>query len=172
MDDKNVQNENLMEKEPILENAPSTEEAPVVEEVQNTPEAEVVDTTVMPKNDFEGYVQEETVITIKKEKEKNGLAVASMVCGIVGAVFGVISCLCCCWPLSVISSILAIIFAFVDRSKKGSFNGKTIAGLVCGIIGVVAPIVVLVVDFFLQYGGNFDLFIEAVKEGMEQGMAE
>ena len=30
MDDKNVQNENLMEKEPILENAPSTEEAPVV----------------------------------------------------------------------------------------------------------------------------------------------
>ena len=69
MDDKNVQNENLMEKEPILENAPSTEEAPVVEEVQNTPEAEVVDTTVMPKNDFEGYIQEETVITIKKEKD-------------------------------------------------------------------------------------------------------
>ena len=189
MDDKDLQNEDLTPTEPVLEEAPAeveaiipepfeAEAAPEAEEpALNEPtEAEIVDTTVMPKVDFTGYVQSETVITIKKEeKKKNGLAIASMVCGIVGAVFaifGMCGLCCCCWPITIPASICAIVFAFVDRSKNKQFCGMTIAGLICGIIGIVAPFVFLVFDFIIKYGGDLDLFIEEFKESMQQSMLE
>lgn len=172
MDDKKVQNEGLDVTEPVAEETPAVESAEVVEEAAVNTEAEVVDTTVMPKVEFNAEVQGETVVVVKKEKKKEGLAVASMVCGICGAVFGLLELCCCCWPLSVIASICAIVFALVDRSKKGSFNGKTITGLVCGIVGVVAPIVLIAIEFVVTFNGDFSAFSEefwnAYYEGMEQ----
>lgn len=191
MDDKNVQNENLTPTEPVLEEASveveaiipepvEAEAAPVIEsevpEVTDSPEAEIVDTTVMPKVDFSEYMKNETVVTIKKEeKKKNGFAIASMVCGIVGAVFaifGLCGLCCCCWPITIPASICAVIFAFVDRSKNKQFCGMTIAGLICGIIGIVTPFAFLVFDFIINYGGDVskiqEEFWNAFNEGYNQ----
>lgn len=182
MDDKNVQNDGLITSEPTVDEIPTVEEAPVAAEspeaedipaTEETPEAEdipateespqiaaaeVIDATVMPKTEFVGYTPDIAATTVTKEKKNNGLAIASMVCGIVGAVFaifGLCGLCCCCWPLTIPASICAVVFAFVDRSKKKAFNGMTIAGLICGIIGIVTPFAFLVFDFIISYDGDF-----------------
>lgn len=43
-------------------------------------------------------------------------------------------------------SIVAIVLALVDRSKKKAFSGFTIAGLICGIIGIVVPIAYILIN--------------------------
>lgn len=182
MDDKNVQNDGLITSEPTVdeiptveeapvaaeapeaEDIPATEEAPEAEDIPATEEspqmaaAEVIDATVMPKTEFVGFTPEIAATAVTKEKKNNGLAIASMVCGIVGAVFailGLCGLCCCCWPLTIPASICAVVFAFVDRSKKKAFNGMTIAGLICGIIGIVTPFAFLVFDFIINYDGDF-----------------
>ena len=192
MDDKNVQNENLTPTEPVLEEASAeveaiipepveAEAAPAIESevpnVNDSPEAEIVDTTVMPKVDFSEYMKNETVVTIKKEeKKKNGFAIASMVCGIVGAVFMIIGlcgfytfCCCCCWPIAIPASVCAVIFAFVDRSKNKQFCGMTIAGLICGIIGIVTLFAFLVFGFIITYGGDFSKIQEELWNAFNEG---
>ncbi|MDR3136357.1 MAG: DUF2510 domain-containing protein [Coriobacteriales bacterium] len=60
----------------------------------------------------------------------NPLAIASMICGIVGLCFGLIS-------------IAAIVLAVMARKQPGN-QGMATAGLVLGIIGVVGWILVLI----------------------------
>ena len=64
-------------------------------------------------------------------QEGRGIAIASMVCGIVGMFFG-----------GFILGPLAIIFAIVAK-KKGFSGAMATAGLVLGIIAVVAAILVI-----------------------------
>ena len=64
----------------------------------------------------------------------NGLAIAALVCGILG--------ICCCGiPLG----LAAIICAVIDRKNRGSFSGMGIAGLICGIFSVVSAVISLVI---------------------------
>lgn len=58
----------------------------------------------------------------------NGLAIASLILGLVGFV-------CCsgCFPPV---SILAVVFALIDRHKRGHFLGTAVGGLVLGAIGL------------------------------------
>lgn len=174
MDEKNLQDEDLELTQVVLDNATPKKEASDIapdnfpEQPTSTAEVaeatEVVDTTVMPKVEFVNNIQTENIVTVKVEqKKKNGLAIASMVCGIVGAVFaifGICGLCCCCWPITIPASICAIVFAFIDRAKNKTFCGMTIAGLICGIIGIIVPIAVLIFDFFLTYGGDFSAIQE------------
>lgn len=54
-------------------------------------------------------------------------------------IFGVVCC-CCCPVFPMIASILAIVFAVIDRKRFSSFRGITVAGLILGIIGTVLGI--------------------------------
>lgn len=60
----------------------------------------------------------------------NGMAIASLVLGIVGLI------IFCFWPLSILCSLLAIIFGFLGRKD----NSVAIAtgGIVCGFITIAA----------------------------------
>ncbi|MGN6625046.1 MAG: GYF domain-containing protein [Tepidisphaeraceae bacterium] len=70
-------------------------------------------------------------------QETNGMAIASLICGILG-----ISGFCCCVPI--ILSVLAVIFGHQARGqiRAGKGTGDTIAlvGLVLGYIGIVAAL--------------------------------
>lgn len=72
-------------------------------------------------------------------KKSAGLAIASMVLGIVALV------LSCCVPyLPIVLSLLAVILGGVSLAKKMGGKGMAIAGLVCGIIGLVPAVIVVV----------------------------
>lgn len=71
-----------------------------------------------------------------------GLAVASMVLGILAILF-----LCCVPYVSFVLAIVSIILGGVAISKKTAGKGMAIAGIVCSVIAIVLGIVVIVVGF-------------------------
>lgn len=70
--------------------------------------------------------------------DKNGMAVASLV-------LGIIAVCCCCVPgLSLVLGILAIVFSILSRKNPAKGGLKT-AGLILGIIAAVLAIVSIIV---------------------------
>ena len=69
----------------------------------------------------------------RPEDVPNTLGVVSFILGLIGFWF----CSGCCPPLS----IVAIVLACLDRKKAGRFRGMAIAGLVFGIIGLIATVI-------------------------------
>lgn len=68
----------------------------------------------------------------------NGLAIASMVLGIVSIV------LCCIWYLSIIAGIVALILGILHNKNNGK-NGMSTAGIVCGVIGIILAVVFFII---------------------------
>lgn len=68
------------------------------------------------------------------ENGSKALAIISLVCGIISIV------MMCCSFLSLICGIVAIVLAVVYKSKTvyKKFDGMSLAGLICGIIGALA----------------------------------
>lgn len=72
------------------------------------------------------------------KKSGNGMATASLLCGIASLV------ICCCAGLSPLLGGLAVLFALLSRKGDDRFSGTAIAGLICGAIGMVFGILILV----------------------------
>lgn len=73
----------------------------------------------------------------------NGMGVTALVLGIIAAaVF-------CLWPLAIVLGVLAIIFGSIGRgrAKRGEATnpGQALAGIICGIAGIVLGVALLVV---------------------------
>lgn len=80
-----------------------------------------------------------------------GLAIASMVCGIISLTVS------CSTPyLPFVLSLLAVVFGSVSLGKHKGGKEMAIAGLVCGIIGLVSAVIILVVGAsLLNYLVNY-----------------
>lgn len=76
-----------------------------------------------------------------KQAAPRGLAVASLVLGILSAA----GLCCCCTPLCVALGVVAIVLAIIYSKKAGKLDGMALAGLILGIIGVVIALIVLIV---------------------------
>ena len=80
-----------------------------------------------------------------------GMATAALVLGIVGLVLSIIPW--CTWVIGVPCDILAIIFGAVTiskvRSGEATGEGMAKAGLVCGIVGILAVIMWVVIGMFI-----------------------
>lgn len=62
----------------------------------------------------------------------NGMAIGSLVCGIVGIL------LCCCCGVGAIVGAVGIVLAVLSRKQNdGKFSGLAMAGLICSIVAVV-----------------------------------
>ena len=74
---------------------------------------------------------DENIQQQNNNNESKGMAIASMVLGILGLVFF-------CIPiLNLILAVLALIFGIIVMYKKSAGKGMGIAGFVCGILGTV-----------------------------------
>lgn len=88
------------------------------------------------------------------EKQTNGLALASMICGILSIV---LSCCCC---VGVVPGALAIIFACLSRVEE-NFTGQARTGLITGSIGLIMSVIagiMLVVMIALFSGAHGALY--------------
>ena len=78
-----------------------------------------------------GVFMDENIQQQNNNNESKGMAIASMVLGILGLVFW-------CVPiLNLILAVLALIFGIVIKKKKSAGKGMGIAGFVCGILGTL-----------------------------------
>lgn len=105
-------------------------------------------------------------------KKSTAFSVASLV-------LGILSIVCCClFPVAGVCAVLAVVFAFISRSRLGQMDGMSIAGLVCGIVGlaIVAYLIYTTVtapgmsdaemeEFMKQY-------MEMIKEALGQSGGE
>lgn len=73
-----------------------------------------------------------------QEKESNVFAIISMICGI-------ISIICCCFGwISVVIGVAAVVLGIVSIKKNESKKGMAIAGIICGSVGLVLIIIMLI----------------------------
>lgn len=73
-----------------------------------------------------------------EQKKSVGLAVASMVLGIVSLVFA------CCIPyVPVIAAIVGLILGIVSLKKNAGGKGMAIAGVVCSIIALIPAVLII-----------------------------
>lgn len=86
----------------------------------------------------ENYVQ---------EKKSNGVAIASLVCGLI-SFFG------CCNPFYLVS-LAAIVLGIVGLTQKGSGKGMATAGLILGIAAILIWVVVDIILLPFTFGASF-----------------
>ena len=92
------------------------------------------------------------VHTEPEKKKTSGLAVASLVCGIIGLVG-------CCVPyIGVILSILGLIFGIITIAK--GFNGFSLAGIILSSFALVFGIISLIITISAM--GNWFDFIQSI----------
>lgn len=69
--------------------------------------------------------------------QPNRMAIASMICGLCGFLM---LCGCVAFPLSITLGVAAIVLAIMSK-KGGPFSGYAIAGLILGILALLAGVV-------------------------------
>lgn len=93
-----------------------------------------------------------------------GMAIASLVLGIMGVVLG-----CCIYPGFIFGS-LAVILALLSRGGERNLNSFAIAGLVLGIVGIAIGIFMVLysmITFFIAFGG-WEGYINEIQRAIEQ----
>lgn len=83
-------------------------------------------------------------------QKASGLAIASMVCGIISIV------ICCVWYLAAPLSIAAIVMGIINNVTKKGGTGMAIAGIVTGAIGLLLVIALFAMVFAGIYSGSVD----------------
>jgi|GEM_PF-2568376 len=128
--------------------------------------------TEMPVQEDQPLYAEEPA----KQGKGKGLAIASLVLGIVSVVLALAG-ICCCgafsWTLSIVPAIVGLILAIVAK-KKGFTGGMVKAGLILNIIAIVVTAIILLVSVILIIvalagGGGFESIMEEFMEGFEEG---
>lgn len=115
--------------------------------------------------DFESYKREHMPPPNQNafRPQPNGFSIASMVCGICSVVFS-----CCCDYLPILLGVLAITFAIVVRVCYHHLDGMAIAGLTCGIIGLVFEVASLIMSFL--YRDQINAWLEQFKQQFGQSL--
>lgn len=124
---------------------------------------------------YKQYRYEDDHTEQPQQEQTSGIAIATMILGIV-AVVCMISC--CCTPLAIILGISAIICFGVTPKVNETRGKKAKAGLICGIaaiIGSVILITVFVVNVFLsadfqnemkEFDTNYDKYTEQMDDSI------
>lgn len=128
------------------------------------------------KNPYAAYGREENnTTTTQPEQQTSGIAIATMILGII-AVVCMISC--CCTPLAIIVGIAAIICFIVTPKVNETRGTKAKAGLICGIVAIIGSIILIVffvVNIFLstefqndmkEFNTNYDKYTEEMDDSI------
>ncbi len=76
--------------------------------------------------------------TVTEEGGSKVFAIISLVCGILAVL-----CMCCGW-LGIILGVAAVVLGILSINKQENAKGMAIAGIVCGGIGLLIAIIVLI----------------------------
>lgn len=124
---------------------------------------------------YEEYGRTYTYETTQQEQQTSGIAIATMILGII-AVVCMISC--CCTPLAIILGIAAIICFIVTPKVNETRGTKAKAGLICGIVAIIGSIIFIaffVVNIFLstefqndmrEFNNNYDKYTEQMDDSI------
>lgn len=82
---------------------------------------------------------DENTNNIPQQEGSKGMAIASLVCGILSITIG-----CCMSYFDLILAIVAAVLGGISISKKNPGKGMAVAGIVMGIIAIVIWVVLII----------------------------
>ena len=85
-----------------------------------------------------------TTYYTEPQNESKVFAIISLVCGIVSLL-----CSCCGW-LSIILGVAAVVLGILSINKQENAKGMAIAGIICGGVGIVIAIVIIIMGAALN----------------------
>lgn len=91
-----------------------------------------------------------------RKGEGQGFGIASMVCGILAVIMA-----CCMTYLGVTLGIVAIVLGIVQIVKNQK-RGMAIAGIICGAIGLIASVAMILFATYLISTGVYDEMINEI----------
>lgn len=97
-------------------------------------------------NAKETYHKEETA-----DGQSNGIALASMILGIIAVL---LMLTCCCSPIAIVLGIAAIVCYAVSPKVSGVRDKKAKAGLICGIVSIIGTILLILLFIFNIFLNN------------------
>ena len=78
-----------------------------------------------------------------------------LILGIVSAITAFLtSCICCCVPIPIVTSIIGIVFAFVTAKNGHEWNAMRIIGLVLCIVSLLGLILYFVYVFAFMFSST------------------
>lgn len=108
-----------------------------------------------------------------QQEQTSGIAIATMILGII-AVVCMVSC--CCTPVAIILGIAAIICFAVTPKVNETRGTKAKAGLICGIVAIIGSIILIAVfvfnilwsadfqDDMKEFNNNYDKYTEEMDD--------
>jgi len=114
---------------------------------------------------YDNYTQQPT-----PPKKANGLAIASLVCGI-------LSLIMCCLGIGLPLGALAILFAILTRHKGQSMNTMSISGIITGALGLFMGLAFTLYSLYLFTDpyfqrGMYDSFESVYGEEIANSLCE
>ena len=140
------------------------ETSETVETVENAETIETTDTYDTYADQSSDTVYESTPVYeetyAEPDKQSKAFAIVALVCGILSLL-----CSCCGW-FGIILSIAAIVFGILSINKEEDAKGMAIAGIVCGAIGLLIAIVVVIMGAALSSldSDSVEQFVEQFEE--------
>ena len=153
-EEKNVYAEGLpSEQEPVFEKVTNAEEIKP-EPIQGQAQQEDIHITYETPAQTQYYDSSNSQAETVSEKKGNmGIAIASLVCGI-------LSILCCCLTcFSVVLSIAAIVLGIITLVNKYDGKGMAIAGIATGGVGILLVAIFLIAGTSSTYQDLLDAII-------------
>ncbi|MDX3602897.1 DUF4190 domain-containing protein, partial [Streptomyces scabiei] len=99
----------------------------------------------------------------------NGMGITAMVLGICAAA------LFCLWPLAILLGIMAVIFGSIGRVKarrgEATNPGHALAGIICGAVGILLGIGIIVLLIVVPGSGDFDPGPAPVDDGYSTSLS-
>lgn len=111
-------------------------------------------------------------LTPQKQNESKSFAITALVTGIISLVFN--CCSCGMFAFILIPEILAIVsivFAVLDKKRRGSMSGMAIGGLVCAVLSLVISLAILALTktpYFQEQWQAYESVFESIMQA--QGM--
>ena len=103
------------------------------------------------------------------ESDNNG----SMVFAIISLICGILSIICCCigW-FGLVLSITAIVLGILSINNQEDAKGMAIAGIVCGSVGLLIALVIVIINATLSVAGilsdvnssGIEIYVDQFKE--------
>lgn len=97
------------------------------------------------------------------EPQKKDHAKLSLIFGVLGIVIG-----CCCIPAGIALGVFAVVFAYKDKARYGSFSPLAIGGAICGVLAVVFGAVMFVSNLIMVANGSMEEYLKWMEEYLNE----
>lgn len=96
------------------------------------------------------------------EPTNSSKSTVSMILGILAILFT-----CCCPPIGLILGVVAIVLGVIAPKVMNKMDGKSVAGIICGAIGILLTIVIII---FAVIVGTSPAFQREMQHQMQEEM--